>query len=345
MRLYFLWLFVGIFSVAALGIASTWLEFFFGFKFRPPLSVELLFIGIPFAIAQFRVNSSEPTLIERQISDLIERVEKYSQFIFNPLLKKVGAVREFKQRDKKPRFDIDRKILRWACYPTAAFLLIVSFLQAKFFAGTYKGFLYPVPPLALAYILVTFDAENFKKKLEKAVRGYVAEEEIDRFLQPFVERGGTISPLCRHENGRSEDIDKFLSMPSGKGFAISVKSVGSKDEKIKVSFDPTRKLLRYRKGRHGHGNFKQDPIREHRERVSRFLDDGLIPSCLSLDLILVFSSHMELAVHADSPVEIINENRFLKFEDVWVVSMQELALLIESLEEGGDTQKRLRRGS
>jgi hypothetical protein len=341
LRLYFWWLSLGIFSVAALGIASDWLGFYV------PLFVQLLALGIPFVIAQLRIQSN-PSPIEQKISDRIREFDECWQGNFRKFFLNLPAIiRKLLWQENRPRFHIDRKIAEWSCYFGVVPLLVLGFLQAFKFAGSYKGIVYPIPPLLFAHILLYYDAKNFQKEVEIAERGYRVEEKIDELLQPFADRGGIISQPCRQEGRRREDMDRFLFMPSGDGFAISAKSVGREDEKVKVSFDPVRQRLRLRKGRRGRDDFKVEPTLEHKERVRRFLSDGLIPSCRAIHLILVFPPHVELNLHKDSPVEeVVGGYQFLKFNNVWVLSENEdLALLIEALHRGGDTQKRPRRRS
>jgi hypothetical protein len=246
-------------------------------------------------------------------------------------LKTSARIREFLQHENRPRFHIDRRVAQAACRLGAVPLLLLGFVQAIFFAGSYKGLIYPIPPLLFAYILVSYDAENFKVEAEIAERGYRAEEKIDELLQPFVAQGGIISQPYRQEGNRLEDIDAFLSMPSGDGFAISVKNIGAEGDRVRVSFDLAQQRFRYRRGRRsGRKYFSTEPTLEHKNLVGRFLSDGLIPSC-RLHLILAFPSHVELNIHEASPVEEIRGHRFLKFNGVWVISDQDLALLIEAL--------------
>ena len=246
-------------------------------------------------------------------------------------LKKAARIRELVQHENTPKFHIDRKIAQWACYLGTVSLLLLVFFQASKFAGSYKGLIYPIPPLLLAYILVSYDAKNFNIEAEIAERGYRAEEKIDELLQPFLDREGIISHLCRQEGDRLEDIDRFLSMPSGDGFAISVKNIGIDSERVRVSFDSARQRFRYRRGRQsGRRYFSTEPTLEHKNLVRRFLADGLIPSS-RVHLILAFPFHVELNIHEASPVAEIRGHRFLKFNGVWVVSYQDLASLIEIL--------------
>jgi hypothetical protein len=251
---------------------------------------------------------------------------------FRILFLKIAArIRELVQHENTPKFHIDRKIAQWACYLGTVPLLLLAFFQASTFAGSYKGLMYPIPPLLFAYILVDYDAQNFYVEAEIAERGYKAEEKIDELLEPFVAQGAIISQPCRQEGDRLEDIDRFLSMPSGDGFAISVKNIGVDGERVRVSFDSARQRFRYRRGRRsGRRYFSTEPTLEHKNLVRRFLADGLIPSC-ALHLILAFPFHVELNIHDASPVEEIRGHRFLKFNGVWVVSYQDLASLIEVL--------------
>lgn len=251
---------------------------------------------------------------------------------FRILFLKIAArIRELVQYENTPKFHIDRTIAQWTCYLGTVPLLLLGVFQASTFAGSYKGLIYPIPPILFAYILISYDAKNFKVEAEIAERGYRAEEKIDELLQPFVAQGGIISQPCRQEGDRLEDIDRFLSMPSGDGFAISVKNIGTESERVRVSFDSARQRFRYRRGcRSGRRYFSTEPTLEHKNLVRRFLSDGLIPSS-RLHLILAFPSHVELNIHEASPVEEIRGHRFLKFNGVWVISYQDLAFLIEAL--------------
>ncbi len=248
-------------------------------------------------------------------------------------LKASAKIRELVQHENTPKFHIDRKIAEYTCYAGTVALLLLGVFQAFTFAGSYKAVIYPIPPVLFAYILVTYDAKNFKVEAEIAERAYRAEEKINKLLEPLVvAQKGLILHPCRQEAGRQEDLDGFLSMPSGAGFAISDNNIGTEDEKIRVSFDVERQRLRYRRGhRSGRKFFSTELTLEHKNQVGRFLRDGLIPRCSVLHLILVFPSHVELNIHEASPVEEIHGHRFLKFNGVWVISDQDLVLLIEAL--------------
>jgi hypothetical protein len=252
-----------------------------------------------------------------------------------------ATIRELVQHENSPKFHIDRRVAQWACHSGAILLILLGVAQNTVFVGSYKALLYPVPYFLLAYILSSYDAKGFQKGFEISERGYQAEKKINEILLLFVhQEKGDISQPRRREKKRWEDIDRFVFIPSSKtGFAISVKNLGCKGEKVKVSFDVKRKRFRYRRGRRGIEDFPKDPTLDHKERVFRFSSDGSIPSCRNLHLILVFPPHVQLKVHQDSPVEVIGKHQFLKLNDVWVViSDQGLAPLIESLHhaQGGD---------
>jgi hypothetical protein len=242
-----------------------------------------------------------------------------------------AKVRELVQRENTPKFYIDRRVAQWTCHFFAVTLILLGITQFVVFYGSFKAPLYPIPYFLFAYILSSYDAENFQKEAENAERSYHAEKKIVGFLEPFLAQGGTLKNLCRQEGERREDLDVFLSMPSGNSFVVSVKNFNNEAERIKVWFDSKRGRLRYRRGQRGIKDFRKEPTIDLQEQVGRFLSDGLIPSCRVLHLILVFPSRIELSVHEATPVEEVGGHRFVKLNGVYLVLDEYLPPLINAL--------------
>lgn len=181
---------------------------------------------------------------------------------------------------------------------------------------------------------MSFDSTKHGLRTPEKAR---CDEEGERWfsilIQPIVKQhDGVIysrlhhSWLCNTELG---DLDIFISLPSGKNFATSVKSlIGSSP---KVFYHSKKQGFCYRKQNGGIKKYPVEPTLGLVERVEWLAVNKQDFFGKTPIKILAFSHPIVLYCHEETPVKEIGDRSFVFINDVWCVDERQILTLLTKL--------------
>jgi len=206
-------------------------------------------------------------------------------------------------------------------------------LQSIFLAG--MGTLIPFSTLIFASILMAKTGLDFHKTAKDIEREKEAQNRIAKLLkETYLEKGGELysvldeNPLCiLNPTGlRQEYLNIALFLPSGKWFAISVKSLKGEWDYVYPELETN--ILRYR-NRHGAKRWNIEPIKELTQQVEYLANFSDFFKTLPTKIVVI-SSPARVKNFNDVSKRIMGL-RVLCLNGVYVTEEKDLLRLIDGL--------------